>query len=75
VTHQANLIVGEPASLKDPRTYGNILGHLDKAHWLMAVKVELNNIKRHKVWVVAPLIPHVKPLDTTCENSTLTADY
>ncbi|PLW38782.1 hypothetical protein PCASD_12562 [Puccinia coronata f. sp. avenae] len=63
--HQANLIVGEPASLKDPRTYGDILGRLDESHWLMAVEVELNNIRRHEVWVVAPLTPGVKPLDTT----------
>jgi hypothetical protein len=31
----------------------------------MAVEVELNNIHRHKVWVVAPLTPGIKPLDTT----------
>ncbi|KAI7965543.1 hypothetical protein MJO29_001291 [Puccinia striiformis f. sp. tritici] len=62
--HQANLIVGEPASLKDPKTYGDILGRLDEEHWLMAVEVELNNITRHEVWVVAPLTPGAKPLDT-----------
>ncbi|KAI7948485.1 hypothetical protein MJO29_010150 [Puccinia striiformis f. sp. tritici] len=62
--HQANLIVGEPASLKDPKTYGEILGRLDEEHWLMAVEVELNNITRHEVWVVAPLTPGAKPLDT-----------
>jgi hypothetical protein len=31
----------------------------------MAVEVELNNIQCHKVWVVAPLTPRAKPLDTT----------
>jgi hypothetical protein len=65
VTPQANLIVGKPASLKDPKTYGDILGCLDKSHWLMAVEVELNNIKQHEVWLVAPLTPNVSPLDTT----------
>ncbi|PLW10331.1 hypothetical protein PCASD_21666 [Puccinia coronata f. sp. avenae] len=63
--HQANLIVGEPTSLKDPRTFGDVLGRLDEAHWLMAVEVELNNIRRHEVWVVAPLTPGAKLLDTT----------
>ncbi|KNZ54532.1 hypothetical protein VP01_2922g2 [Puccinia sorghi] len=29
---QANLIVGEPASLKEPRTYGDLLGRLDREH-------------------------------------------
>ncbi|POW15070.1 hypothetical protein PSHT_07190 [Puccinia striiformis] len=62
--HQANLIVGEPASLRDPKTYGEILGRLDEEHWLMAVEVEINNINRHEVWVVAPLTPGAKPLDT-----------
>lgn len=63
--HTANVIVGEPASIKDPKTYGDILGRLNKEHWLMAVQTEINNIERHKVWVVAPLTPGVKPLDTT----------
>ncbi|KNE86503.1 hypothetical protein PSTG_20135, partial [Puccinia striiformis f. sp. tritici PST-78] len=36
--HQANLIVGKPASLRDPKTYGEILGRLDEEHWLMAVE-------------------------------------
>jgi hypothetical protein len=57
--------VGEPTSLKDPKTYGDILGRQDEEHWLMAVEVELNNIRRHEVWVVAPLTPRAKPLNTT----------
>ncbi|KAI7959354.1 hypothetical protein MJO28_003145 [Puccinia striiformis f. sp. tritici] len=48
----------------DPKTYGDILGRLDEEHWLMVVEVELNNITRHEVWVVAPLTPGAKPLDT-----------
>ncbi|PLW25075.1 hypothetical protein PCASD_25631 [Puccinia coronata f. sp. avenae] len=63
--HQANLIVGEPASLKDPHTYGEILGRLDELRWLMAIEFKLNNISQHKVWVVAPLTPGCKPLDNT----------
>jgi hypothetical protein len=31
----------------------------------MAVEVELNNMTRHEVWVVAPLTPGARELNTT----------
>ncbi|KNZ47501.1 uncharacterized protein VP01_6354g1 [Puccinia sorghi] len=35
--HRAMVIVGEPSSTKDPKTYGKILGRVDENEWLMAV--------------------------------------
>ena len=55
--HRALVIVGEPTSHNDPKTYGEILGRIDENEWLMAVEVELNNIRRHEVWVVTPKTP------------------
>lgn len=63
--HRAMVIIGEPSSLKDPATYGEILGRVDENEWLMAVEVELGNMRRHEVWVVAPMAPGTRRLDTT----------
>lgn len=62
--HRACVIVGEPASLKDPRTYAEAMRRLDKDEWLMAVEVEINNITRHEVWVVSPMKAGTRQLDT-----------
>ncbi|KAI7958132.1 hypothetical protein MJO29_006349 [Puccinia striiformis f. sp. tritici] len=62
--HMAMLIVGEPSSPKDPITYAQAVGRLDGNEWLVAIGVEINNIERHEVWVVAPLVPGTKELDT-----------
>jgi hypothetical protein len=62
--HRALVIVGEPSSAKDPKTYGEILGRVDENEWLLAVEVELGNMKRHEVWVVAPKSPGTRELDT-----------
>lgn len=58
------VIVGEPASTKYPKTYSEILGQVDKNKWLMAVEVELGNMKRHEVWVVSLKDPGTRGLDT-----------
>lgn len=58
------VIVGKPSSTKDPKTYGKILGQIDENEWLMAVEVELGNMARHQVWVVAPKDPRARELDT-----------
>ncbi|KAI7958287.1 hypothetical protein MJO29_006504 [Puccinia striiformis f. sp. tritici] len=62
--HMAMIIVGEPSSPKDPITYAQAIGRLDGEEWLVAIGVEINNIERHEVWVVAPLVPGTKELDT-----------
>lgn len=62
--HRAMVIVGEPSSTKDPKNYGEILGRIDENEWLMAIEVELGNMKRHEVWVVAPKTPGTRELDT-----------
>jgi transposase InsO family protein len=62
--HKALVIVGEPASLKDPKTFAQAMRRLDRNEWLMAVEVELNNIKCHEVWVVAPMKVGTRLLDT-----------
>jgi hypothetical protein len=62
--HQAFVIVGEPASMKDPKTFSQAMRRLDQNEWLMAVEVELNNNRRHKVWVVAPMKTGTQLLDT-----------
>ncbi|PLW34541.1 hypothetical protein PCASD_12926 [Puccinia coronata f. sp. avenae] len=62
--HMAMLLVGEPASPKDPITYAEAIGRLDGEEWLVAIGVEVDNITRHEVWVVAPLVPGTKGLDT-----------
>lgn len=58
------VIVGEPSSPKDPKTYGNILSRVDQKEWLMAVEVKLGNMRRHKVWVVTLKEPGTGELDT-----------
>ncbi|KAI7943896.1 hypothetical protein MJO28_011424 [Puccinia striiformis f. sp. tritici] len=62
--HMAMIIVGEPTSPKDPITYAQAIGRLDGEEWLIAIGVEIDNIKRHEVWVVTPLVPGTKELDT-----------
>jgi hypothetical protein len=62
--HQAFVIVGEPASMKDPKTFSQAMRCLDRNEWLMAVEIELNNIRRHEVWVVAPMKTSTRLLDT-----------
>jgi hypothetical protein len=61
---QAFVIVGKPASMKDPKIFSQAMRHLDQNEWLMAVEVELNNIWQHKVWVVAPMINGTRTLET-----------
>ncbi|KAI7946129.1 hypothetical protein MJO29_012517 [Puccinia striiformis f. sp. tritici] len=62
--HMAMVLVGEPSSLKDPITYAQAIGRLDGEEWLVAIETEISNIKRHEVWVVAPLVPGTRELDT-----------
>jgi hypothetical protein len=50
-------------SVKDPKTFAQAIRRLDCNKWLMAVELELNNICRHKVWVVAPMKTRKQPLD------------
>ncbi|PLW35599.1 hypothetical protein PCANC_19049 [Puccinia coronata f. sp. avenae] len=63
-THRAFVIIGKPALAKDPKTYTQAMRCLDRNEWLMAVEVEINNIRRHKVWVVAPMKTGTRLLDT-----------
>jgi transposase InsO family protein len=62
--HQAMAIIGEPASMKDPKTFAQAMRRLDSHDWLMAVEVKLDNIRCHEVWVVSPMKTGTRQLDT-----------
>ncbi|MBW0480191.1 hypothetical protein O181_019906 [Austropuccinia psidii MF-1] len=52
----------------DPKTYQEAMNGSNSQEWKNAIKVELDNMRNHKVW--SPTMPenHVKPLSTTCKT-------
>jgi hypothetical protein len=58
---RANNIIMEP-SADDPLTYSQAVTSENALQWVAAIDNELQNMERHVVWLVRPLIPGCKPI-------------